>query len=191
MRAIRIAVTAGSLMLAACANTAGRTTDFGGWHTVGDIPWRTDGGTAEAGPYKKAGFDEMGFLVSPATYADFRISVEFWVDAATNSGIMIRCVSAETITPTGCYEINIWDEHPSQDARTGAIVMYAKPLAHVDTTGRWNTCVIEAVDGTVTATFDGVLTSRLADAGLRNGYIALQHAGGGVVRFRNLVIEKL
>jgi 3-keto-disaccharide hydrolase len=191
MRTFKIAVLAGGLLLAACADTASHATDFGGWHAIGGIPWRTDGGTAEAGPYEKAGFDEMGFLVSPESHADFRISVEFWIDADTNSGILIRCASADTITPTVCYEINIWDEHPNQDARTGAIVMNAKPLAHVDTAGRWNTCVIEAVGGNVTATIDGVLTSRLTGAKLRAGYVALQHAGGGVVRFRNLVIESL
>jgi hypothetical protein len=184
-----VAVLAGVLALASCANTVDRATDFGGWNAIGDIPWRTAGRTAEAGPYKKAGFAEMGFLVSPESYADFRISVEFRVDADTNSGILIRCASTETITPTACYEINIWDEHPNPDARTGAIVMQAKPLAHVDTVGRWNTCVIEAVGDTVTATIDGVVTSKLTDAKLRAGYIALQHAGGGVVRFRNLVLE--
>ena len=191
MRAFATVAVVSGLVLGACANTAGRTTDFGGWNAIGEIPWHTDGGMAEAGPYKKAGFAEMGFLVSPDSYADFRMRVEFWVDADTNSGIMIRCADAEAITPTACYEINIWDAHPNPDARTGAIVMNAKPLAHVITAGRWNTCVIEAVDDTVTATFDGVLTAQLTDAKLRAGYVALQHAGGGVVRFRNLVIERL
>ena len=191
MRANRIVLIVGGLLLVACANMGGRATDFRAWRATGDIPWRMQGTTAEAGPYKKAGFDEMGFLISPQSRRDFRLSVEFWIDADTNSGILIRCGDVERITPTSCYEINIWDEHPNPDARTGAIVMQAKPLAHVDTAGRWNTCVIEAVGGNVTATVDGVLTARLTGAKLRAGYIALQHAGGGVVRFRNLIIESL
>lgn len=191
MSANQIAAIVGGLLLAACANMADRATDLHAWHAIGDIPWRTDGATAEAGPYKKAGFEEMGFLVSPGEHADFRLSVEFWVDADTNSGILIRCGDEQEITPATCYEINIWDEHPNPDARTGAIVTQAKPLAHVDTAGRWNTCVIEAVGGTVTATIDGVVTSKLTGAKLRAGYIALQHAGGGVVRFRDLSIQSL
>ena len=191
MSANRIAAIVSGLLLVACVSMAGPATDFGAWHVIGDIPWRTNGATTEAGPYKKAGFEEMSFLVSPGKHADFRLSVEFWVDADTNSGILIRCGDEQEITPATCYEINIWDEHPNPDARTGAIVMQTKPLAQVNTTGRWNTCVIEAVGGTVTASFDGVVTSKLTDAKLRAGYIALQHAGGGVVRFRNLNIESL
>jgi 3-keto-disaccharide hydrolase len=182
-----------SVILLACGAgcRAGDAENLNTWLHAGVIDWRASGTEAESGPYKEAGFEEMGFLVSPRPYGDFRLSVEFWIDDDTNSGILVRCTDPGSITLENCYEINIWDNHPNPDARTGAIVMQAKPAAHVETVGRWNTCVIEAIGGDVSAVFNGQPTAQLSGAALLSGHIALQHAGGGRVRFRNLKIEPL
>ncbi len=160
------------------------TVDLSTWQKVGDDPWRvTDDGVA-AGPA-----EAMGFLVSNDTYADFKLSIEYWIEDDTNSGIFIRCADPQDIGSGNCYEINIWDSHPNQESRTGSIVTMAKPLAHVDTLERWVRIDIEASGDRVRARFDGELTADLVNERSVSGVIALQYGGTGVLKFRNLVIE--
>ncbi len=161
-----------------------RTVDFDDWTGVGEARWRTTAQGIAAGP---AGGD--GFLVSPARYTDFRLTVDFLVDEGTNSGVFIRCRDRAKVTPFDCHEINIWDNHPNQDFRTGSIVMKAVPLARVDTLGRENRLVIEAAGARVIVTVNGVVTAAHEDEGLVSGYIALQRAASGSVEFRRLHIE--
>ena len=56
-----------------------------------------------------------------------------------------RCRERANIHPDNCFELNIYDAHPRQEARTGAIVFKVMPpLVHVDTVGRWNTYEVVA-----------------------------------------------
>ncbi|MDX1500589.1 MAG: DUF1080 domain-containing protein [Woeseiaceae bacterium] len=162
------------------------TVAFDDWTRTGEAHWRPTAEGIAAGPGGGA-----GFLVSPGWYADFRLTVEFRVDEGTNSGVFIRCRDRARITPFDCHEINIWDNHPNQDFRTGSIVTKAVPLARVDTLGRDNRLVIEAEGARVTVTVNGVVTAEHADPGLLSGHIALQRAEQGRVEFRNLRIEPL
>jgi len=150
------------------------------WNRIGDTLWTVSASVAEAGPA-----EAIGFLVSNEQYDDVTISVEFWIEDDTNSGIFTRCRRPTTITPDDCYEVNIWDNHPQQEFRTGSIVMRQSPLAHVDTLGRWNQCRIDLRGNTITVTMNGVVTAQLDDDSLPRGYIALQYGGKGVVRFRD------
>ena len=160
------------------------TVDLSTWQKVGDDPWRvTDDGVA-AGPA-----EAVGFLVSNDTYADFKLSIEYWVEDDTNSGIFIRCSDAQEIGSGNCYEINIWDSHPNQDSRTGSIVTMLKPLAHVDALERWAKVEIVASGTRIRATFDGELTADLVNERSQSGVIALQYGGTGTLKFRNLLIE--
>jgi hypothetical protein len=158
--------------------------DFSSWSRIGTANWHIAGNSAATGPE-----DGAGYLVSPQQYGDVKISVEVWIEDSTNSGVFVRCIDPEAINPDNCYEINIWDNHPNQDFRTGSIVKLVTPEAHVNTVGRWSTIKIEAVGESVTATVNGVLTARSANGRSSSGYIALQYAGSGELRFRNLVIE--
>ncbi len=152
-----------------------------GWAAVGEANWRVEQGAIVA-----AG-DGDGFLLSRGEYGDFRLTLEFWVDATTNSGVFIRCSDRGRIHPNDCYELNIWDLHPRQEARTGAIVFRAMPpLAHVETVGRWNRLEVTAIGAEIELAINGEVTARLDDARLGSGFIALQHAEQGVVKFRNI-----
>ena len=156
------------------------------WAADGEAAWQLSGGVLEA---TGAG---QGFLVSDAEYADFHLQLEFWVDATTNSGVFIRCRDRNRIHPDSCLELNIWDEHPRQEARTGAIVFRAMPpLAHVETVGRWNTLQVVARGTRIEVRINGSLTAQLEDAETTGGFIALQHWETGVVKFRNLVLTSL
>ncbi len=162
--------------------------DPGAWETVGALRWRAGNGAAEAGPAT-----DGSFLVSPALYGDFDLTVEFWIDGETNSGVFIRCgaVNAlDDLSPFNCYEVNIFDRHPRQEHRTGAIVLEAEPVARVDTVGRWNTLDIRARGNCISVTVNGTHTATIEDARVAPGQIALQYGGTGLVRFRHLRIRE-
>jgi Domain of Unknown Function (DUF1080) len=176
-----------SLLVAAAAGLMPGETDLDGWRSLGTAPWREDADGVAAGPS-----EGTGFLVSPRDYGDFVLSVEFWIDERSNSGIFIRCGEAETaeqLTPFDCYEVNIFDHHPQQENRTGAVVFVVQPLARVDTAGRWNTLEITAQGADIEVRVNGTLTAALGNARIAAGPVALQYGGPGVVRFRELRIE--
>lgn len=157
-----------------------------GWQVVGDSEWSVVDGAIQA-----SGSGE-GFLATERTYGDFRLRAEFWVDATTNSGIFIRCRDRSRIHPDTCYEMNIWDEHPRQQARTGAIVFkFMPPLAQVETVDRWNSYEIHAEGATLEVIVNGAVTARLEDADPAPGFIALQHWQQGTVKFRSIQLEAL
>lgn len=157
-----------------------------GWQAQGDSNWRVDGNGIVA-----SGSGD-GFLLSIGEYGNFRLRLDFWVDATTNSGIFIRCQDRNRVHPDSCYELNIYDEHPQQEARTGAIVFRVMPpLVRVETVGRWNTYDIVASDQSLEVRVNGTVTARLEDADLGPGFIALQHWGQGTVRFRNFDLQAL
>ena len=162
----------------------GHTLD--GWHTTGDAQWRVEGGEIVAsGPGD-------GFLRTNEEYRDFHLVLEFWVDETTNSGVFFRCRDEEYIHPDTCYEANIWDQHPQQAARTGALVFKAMPpMAQVNTVGKWNTYKIAAEGTRVLVEVNDQTTAFLRGADTRAGFIALQHWRSGTVRFRNIRIREL
>ena len=164
------------------------TEDLADWRHLGELEWSFEGGVVYAGPS-----EQVGFLVSPDAYSDFTLEVEFWVDDETNSGIFIHCTGEPQqpadLNPDDCYEVNIWDNHPVQDFRTGSIVKRVVPTAEVHTFGKWNTLAVRAVGGRIDVTVNGVPTATLENAKPMSGVIALQYAGKRELRFRNLSIS--
>ena len=158
--------------------------DLNTWQKIDDDPWFLVNDGVAAGPA-----EAVGFLVSNDTYDDFTLSLEYWVEDDTNSGIFIRCNDPQDINAGNCYEINIWDNHPNQESRTGSIVMLVKPLIHVNTLERWVRVDIEAEGNRIRAVFDGELTTELVNERSSSGVIALQYGGTGILKFRNLSIE--
>ena len=155
-----------------------------GWKSEGDIEWRVEDNAIIA-----SGSGD-GFLYTRAEFGDFYLRVEFWVDATTNSGIFIRCRDRSRIYPDTCYELNIYDEHPKQEARTGSIVfVHMPPLARVETVGRWNVCEVTARGSFVEVKVNGTVTALLEDANPTPGFIALQHWEEGTVKFRSIELS--
>jgi hypothetical protein len=157
-----------------------------GWQISGDALWAVENGEIVSGG---AG---DGYLYSDASFGDFELSAQFWVDATTNSGIFIRCQDSTNIHPDTCFELNIWDEHPRQEARTGSIVFKVMPpLAHVETIGRWNTYEVTARGSNLVVKVNGTVTATMDDADPVAGFIALQHWAEGTVKFRNIQLKSL
>ncbi len=128
-----------------------------------------------------------GFVVSTKSYRNFELNLEFNPNNTINSGVFVRCNTNKT-SATDCYEINIWDLHPNQDNRTGAIVGRLKPFEKIETLNQWNTYKIKCQNNTIKAWVNGILTAELHDNQLIEGHIALQAAGTGEIRFRNVTV---
>jgi hypothetical protein len=154
-----------------------------GWNVVGDANWEVVEGAAQA-------TKGTGFLVTPMSYGDFQITLEFWVTDDANSGVFIRCQDPKMISATNSYEVNIFDKRPDQSYRTGAIVDVAKPAAMINTGGKWNTFDITAQGPKLMVTLNGTKTVDVEHKGHVRGPIALQY-GAGTVKFRNVRIRTL
>jgi hypothetical protein len=157
-----------------------------GWNVVGDANWEVADGAVQA-------TRGTGFLVTPASYADFQITLDFWVTDDANSGVFLRCTDPKTLTAANCYEVNIYDTRPDPAYRTGGIVNVAKPASIINTGGKWNTYDITARGPKLVVTLNGM---RMVDvdvveqAGRLRGPIGLQY-GAGTVKFRNVRIRAL
>ena len=64
---------------AASGRMQGATFDLKAWNIVGDANWTVAGDVVQAD-------SGSGFLVTPAAYGDFEVSVEVWVNDEANSG---------------------------------------------------------------------------------------------------------
>lgn len=155
------------------------------WFIKGDANWNFSNNEL-IGKIKNG----AGFIMTQQTYKDFILELEFKPDSTINSGIFIRCKN-NNINPTDCYEVNIWDLHPNQDYRTGAIVMKSIPLAMVQTIDKWNTYKIKNETDHIQVWVNGILTANIRDTVLTEGYIGLQATGTGEIRFRNVKIKTL
>lgn len=155
------------------------------WEVTGDASW-------EFSQQELVGkvTEGAGYVVSKQAYKDFILELEFKPDSTINSGVFIRCKNND-INPTNCYELNIWDLHPNQDSRTGAIVTKTKPLTDVNTINKWNTYIIKAEKNSIQVWVNHTLTADMTDDGLTEGYIGLQAKLTGEVRFRNVKITPL
>jgi hypothetical protein len=158
-------------------------TNLNGWQVLGNANWQVGDGavTATSG---------SGFLVTPRSYADFELSLEFWVDEPANSGVFFRCANPAVIADRNCYEANIFDTRPDQAYRTGGIVHIASPSARIDAGGRWNTYLIRAEGTRLLVTLNGTPVVDTTNNLFATGPIALQY-GAGTVRFRNVRIREL
>ena len=172
----------------ASAQGGGWTTLFDGssldgWNVLGDANWELADGAVQAD-------SGSGFLVTVESYADFELTLEFWVDEPANSGIFIRCADGQSVRDTSAYEVNIYDTRPDQTYRTGGIVHFAAPTSVITTGGRWNTYEIVAQGPRLQVTLNGTQTVDVSDSQYAGGPIALQY-GAGVVKFRNVRVRRL
>ncbi len=154
-----------------------------GWDIVGDANWNVADGVVQADK-------GSGYLVTPASYRDFQITLEFWVSSDANSGVFLRCSDPKTISQANAYEVNIYDKRPDQSYRTGGIVDVAKPASAILTGEKWNTYDITAKGSQLTVVLNGTKVVDVKDTKYVDGPIALQY-GAGTVKFRNVKIRRL
>jgi len=154
--------------------------------------WSVEGGadwSFENGELVGVADSIAGLVISKTSFKDFELNLEFKPDSTVNSGVFVRCEDAPSAGT--CYEINIWDLHPNQDNRTGAVVTIAVPLSQVHTLNKWNTYKIKCEGGRIQAWVNGIQTVDLMNELHGQGPIALQAASVGEVRFRNVEVRVL
>ncbi len=155
------------------------------WVANGDAEWKFVNGELVGSLDNGA-----GFVMTRNSYANFILELEFKPDSTINSGIFIRC-KENTISNVDCYEINIWDLHPNQDSRTGAVVTRAKPLKKIETLNKWNTYKIKNYKDHLQVWINDVKLIDIKDNDLTEGPIALQAAESGKILFRNVLLTHL
>lgn len=170
------------------AQAGGWTTLFDGktlegWNIIGSANWEVVDGAVQAS-------SGSGFLVTPMSYGDLQITLEFWVDDDANSGVFLRCSDLKMINAMTAYEAQIFDKRPDPTYRTGSLVFIAKPAAMINTGGKWNTYDITVQGSRVMITLNGTRTVDVQDASHARGPIALQRTAG-IVKFRNVRIRPL
>jgi hypothetical protein len=166
----------------------GWTTLFDGsnlnnFNPIGDANWEIADGAVGAD-------SGSGFLVTKESYADFELTLEFWVDEPANSGIFVRCADAMSVTDRNSYEVNIYDTRGDQTYRTGGIVHIAAPNSVIMTGGKWNSYEIKAEGSRLMVTLNGEEMVDVRDTQFSDGPIALQY-GLGIVKFRNVRVRGL
>ena len=157
--------------------------DLDAFNPIGDANWEIVGDVVQAD-------SGSGFLVTKESYADFHLTLDFWVDEPANSGIFVRCADATSVNDRNSYEVNIYDTRADQTYRTGGIVHIAAPSSVVMTGGRWNSYDIRVEGSRILVTLNGLHMVDVEDTQFADGPIALQY-GLGVVKFRNVRVREL
>lgn len=155
------------------------------WLEKGDATWSFNNNEL-VGSIDQGG----GFVMTKKSYKNFELNLEFYPDSTINSGVFLRC-KAYNLDATDCHEINIWDLHPNQDFRTGAVVTKAVPLGKVTTLNQWNSYKIKNKNDHIEVWVNDTLTADILDNSLEEGFIGLQAAGKGTIKFRNVKVQPL
>lgn len=159
-------------------------TSLTGWAPRLDGQWEVADGTISAVP--DAG---RGFMATTAHYADFQLTIDFWIDDTANSGVFLRCPAEGAISQGNAFEVNIFDPHTTWP--TGSINEVAKIQTVPQTAGKWNTFEITADGDHLVVQLNGQTTVDARSDRHQSGPIALQYNGAGQVRFRNIKIKTL
>jgi hypothetical protein len=186
-------ISVSAVMLTGCGNDSGWQTLIDGesglenFNRVGEANWTAADGSIQA----TEGPGGAAFLVTPDSYDDFELKVEFWASDDANSGIFLRCQEPGNINDRNCYEANIFDQRPDPAYGTGGIVHIApvaepRPMAG----GRWNTYEITLQGSRLLVVLNGETTVDVEDTQFASGPFALQW-GRGTMRFRKVEVRSL
>jgi hypothetical protein len=160
---------------------------MGDWNELGATNWRQEDGAVVADERTS---ETPAYLVSPESYGDFELYVEFWASDDANSGVFIRCADPEQIADMTCYEVNIFDQRPDPSYGTGAIVRFAEVAPMPTAGGQWSTFEITANGRDIIVVMNGETTAELRSGLFEEGPFALQH-GSGTIKFRKVAIRPL
>ncbi len=154
------------------------------WNRVGNARWQEIEGAIQADRGR-------GFLVSKEHYRDFQLRAEFWIDANADSGVLFRCSNPGNVSAASCYEADINDKSLEPASGSGTVVGIARASQPVRTAGQWNVYEITATGPQVTIVLNGIRTVSGRDTRFAAGPVAIEYAGGGVVKFRRVQIRPL
>ena len=152
-----------------------------GWKTTGDVASRVVNGELVLS-------GGQGFFTTTTAFPNYNLKADVWISADANSGVFLRG-SGDSFDSTNSYEVNVNDMN--SEWPTGSIYGLAKPTSPVKAAGKWTTVEITANGSKLTAKMDGKLTAEATDMQFKNGTVALQYDGAGVVKYRNIKLQPL
>ena len=153
-----------------------------GWNVIGTANWEVVDGAIQAS-------SGNGYLVTPMSYGDVQVIVEFWADPDANSGVFLRLMDLNKISAMVGYEVQIFDKRPDPEFRTGSVTFIAKPAAMIDAANRWNTFDITVRGPRIIVDMNGTRTVDVQNTMFtRAGPIALQRTAG-MIKFRSVRVR--
>lgn len=152
-----------------------------GYETIGDAKWTLKDGIIE-------GTGGQGHLVTSKSYKDFTITLEFWKNDATISGVFFRCENRVRINKGNALKININDVNKAFP--TGSLVDIVTVKKQTITSNKWNKLEITSKGNHITVKLNSELAVDTTYGNAREGPIAFQ-AWQGIIKFRNIKIKTL
>ena len=171
--------------------------DLDGWTGIGGGDWAVENGVliGRNGKDWSANPEKTGsWLRTNAQYADFRLELQYAINAGGNSGVFFRSAEQKNPAFTG-YEMQIVDFAGQEPSTSGAGAIYdavAPSKNLVRPAGQFNTVAIIARGKQIAIEMNGekVVDTQLDRAA--KGYIGLQnHDGHSEVRFKNIRLQEL
>jgi hypothetical protein len=131
-----------------------------------------------------------GYLTTDQVYNDFDLRIDFWSDAAANTGVNIGVPDTGAISSNTSFEINIFDD--TEQFPTGSINNVQRTsTAKPNTVGKWNALEISRQADHVTVVLNGEKVVDIRTTLHPGGHIALQAPAEGTAKFRNARIKTL
>ncbi|HUW61443.1 MAG TPA: family 16 glycoside hydrolase [Candidatus Bathyarchaeia archaeon] len=171
--------------------------DLDGWTAIGGGDWVVENGVliGRNGKDWSTNPEKTGsWLRTNAQYADFRLELQYAINAGGNSGVFFRSAEAKNPAFTG-YEMQIVDFAGQEPSKGGAGAIYdvvAPSKNLVRPAGQFNAVTIIAWGKQITIEMNG---EKVVDAELdrvAKGYIGLQnHDDHSEVRFKNIRLQEL
>ena len=171
--------------------------DLDGWTAIAGGDWIVENGVliGRNGKDWATNPDKTGsWLRTNAQYGDFRLELQYAINAGGNSGVFFRSAEAKNPAFTG-YEMQIVDFAGQEPSTSGAGAIYdvvAPSKNLVRPAGQFNTVTIVARGKQIAIEING---EKVVDAHLdraAKGYIGLQnHDDHSEVRFKNIRVQEL
>ena len=171
--------------------------DLTGWSTIEGGDWSVEDGVliGRNGRNWSTDPDLTGsWLRTEKMYSDFRLELQYAINAGGNSGVFFRSAEAKNPAFTG-YEMQIVDGHGDAPSKGGVTSLYdvvAPTKVRVRPADQWNTVTIIAKGPRIQVEMNGATVIDTEQHRLERGYIGLQnHDDHSVVRFKNIRVQDL
>ena len=140
----------------------------------GELAWVKDSG--------------RGYLVTDQVFNDFILRLDFYADAAANTGVNFGVPDTGNISSQTSFEVNIFDD--TEQWPTGSINNVQRTsTAAPKTAGTWNAYEMSRKGDRVTVVLNGEKVLDFNTTLHPGGHIALQAPAAGTTRFRNMRVK--
>jgi len=131
-----------------------------------------------------------GYLVTERVFTDFVLRLDFFADAAANTGVNFGIPDEGNISSNTSFEVNIFDD--TEQFPTGSINNVQRTsVAAPKTTGKWNAFEISRQGDHVKVVLNGDTVVDIKTTLHPGGHIGLQAPAAGITKFKNVRVKPL